>query len=501
MNVIIGNAWPYANGPLHLGRIAVLMPGDVLARYHRLMGDEVVFISGSDSHGNLVANKAIEEGKTPLETSEKYHEEFVKCFNKLGFSFDVFTKTHTKYHSEMVKKFIIELYDKGYIYEKVTKKKSLQDDYVDDEGETEEEKETKHLYFSLSKLEKDVKRVFIKQQGWRQNAQAITKRYLDGGLRDRAVTRDSDWGVDVPLDGYEDKKIFVWIEALMGYLTASIKCLEERGEDYREYWQGDDSRVYLVHGKDNIPFHTVIFPAILVGLGIKNPAIREISSEYLTLEGKMFSTGRNWAIWVDHIIDRYSTDQVRYYLMRKGPEDRDSDFTWRDFTYIVNNELSDLYGNFVNRTLTFIQNNFNGQIPKGKLSKEITNELFNLYFNVGDKLEEGRFKEGLQDIMNMVKKANKIFDNEKPWETIKTDINKCNETIYTCIQLVLNFSNLLEPFMPVSSEKIREALDIKNAAWSLQEKRTGYIKEIGILFNRVDKKNVSEEINKLKKGI
>ena len=247
----------------------------------------------------------------------------------------------------------------------------------------------------------------------------------------------------------------------MGYLTASIKCLEDRGEDYREYWDGEDSIIYFVHGKDNIPFHTVILPAILVGLGIKNPSIREISSEYLTLEGKKFSTAKNWAIWVDHIIDNYGADEVRYYLMLNGPENKDSDFTWRDFISTINNDLVGLYGNFVNRTLSFINKNFQGEIPEGEISKELKDEIFNLYFNVGDKIEEGKFKDGLQYIIKMIKKSNKYFDEEKPWVTFDSNKKKCSETLYICVQIIANLANLLEPFMPYSSEKIRGFLNIE----------------------------------------
>ena len=538
MNVIIGNAWPYANGPLHLGRIAVLLPGDILARYHRLMGDDVVFVSGSDSHGTPVTMKAKEEGLTPLEASEKYHEEFVRCFDKLNFSFDIFTKTHTEYHSKKVKEFILDLYEKGYIYEKNIEKayceecnEFLLDRYIEGKcplcggyalgdqcqecsGIFEAEellekrckvcksepiiKETKHLFFALSKFEKDVKRIFIRQQGWRENAENITKRYLDEGLRDRAVTRDFNWGVDVPLEGYEDKKIYVWIEAVMGYLTASMKCLDERGEDYREYWDGDDSRVYFVHGKDNIPFHTVIFPAILAGLGIKNPGIREISSEYLKLEGKKFSTTKNWAIWVDYIIDNYNSDAVRYYLMLNGPERKDSDFTWRDFINTINNDLVGLYGNFVNRTLVFIDKNFNGEIPKGEISAKLKNDIFDLYFNVGDCIEEGNFRDGLQMVLKLIKKANKYFDDEKPWVTLNSNKENCENTLYNCVQLILNISNLMEPFTPNSSKKIRDFLEVNEARWMYSEKNVGKIKDIKVLFEKIDKKRIAEEVNRIK---
>lgn len=538
MNVIIGNAWPYANGPLHLGRIAVLLPGDVLARYHRLMGDEVIFVSGSDSHGTPVDSKAKEEGLTPEETSEKYHEEFIKCFRKLGFSFDLFTKTHTEYHSKKVQEFILDLYNKGYIYEKEIEQTYckecntvLLDKYIkgkcpncnkETSGdqcdkcleifETDnlldkrckfcdavpEVKKSKHLFFALSKFEKDVRRIFIKQQGWRENAQAITKRYLDEGLRDRAVTRDFHWGVDVPLGGYEDKKIYVWIEAVLGYLTASMQCCEKKGENYLEYWNGEDSRVYFVHGKDNIPFHTVIFPSLLAGLGIKNPNIREISSEYLKLEGKQFSTTKNWAIWVDHVADNYNVDSLRFYLMLNGAEKRDSDFRWKDFINTNNNDLAGQYGNFVNRTVTFIDKNFNGKIPEGKISQEIKDRLFNLYFDVGDLIEEGRFKEGLSKIINMVKQSNKFFDDEMPWKSIENDRKKCSDTLYTCVQLIINLSNLFEPFMPNSSEKIRGFFGLDEAMWRYTEKKNGTINNIEVLFEKIDKNNIEIELNKLK---
>lgn len=541
MNVIIGNAWPYANGPLHLGRIAVLMPGDILARYHRLMGDDVVFISGSDSHGTPVDMKAKEEGVSPSEVAEKYHKEFIECFNKLDFSFDLFTKTHTEYHSEKVQEFILDLYKKGYIYEKEVEQtfcekcnENLLDKFVEGKCphcgeiasgdqctecseifETEDliDKrckfcgsepvviKTKHLFFALSKFENDVRRIYIRQKGWRENAEVITKRYLDEGLRDRAVTRDFHWGIDVPLTGYEDKKIYVWIEAVMGYLTASMKCIEEKNEDYMEYWNGEDSRIYFVHGKDNIPFHTIIFPSLLAGLGIKNPCIREVSSEYLKLEGKRFSTTKNWAIWVDHITNNYNTDLIRYYLMLNGPESKDSDFNWKDFINTNNNDLVGLYGNFVNRTLTFLIKNFNSKIPEGEVPKALKDELFNVYFYVGDKIEEGKFKDGLQKIIATVKKFNKYFDEEKPWETLETSKKKCSNTIYICVQLIANLSNLLEPFMPKSSKKIREYLGLNDPCWSYVEKKSGSVKNVEVLFEKIDKKNIMQEVLRLKKEV
>lgn len=538
MNVIIGNAWPYANGELHLGRIAVLLPGDVLARYHRLMGDDVVFVSGSDSHGTPVTMKAKAEGMTPEEASVYYHDKIKECFEGLGFSFDIFTKTHTEYHSKKVSEFIKELYDKGYIYEKEVEQtycpnchEYLLDRYIEgkcpscgshavgdqcDECseifESEELlekkcifcksepiiKETKHLFFALSKLETDVKRIYIRQNGWRENAQKITNRYLNEGLRDRAVTRDFNWGVDVPFDGFEDKKIYVWIEAVMGYLTASMKCLDERGEDYMEYWNGEDSRIYFVHGKDNIPFHTVIFPAILAGLGIKRPNIREISSEYMKLEGKNFSAVKNWAIWPDYLLEKYNVDLIRYYLISNGPETKDTDFTWKSFVNANNNELVGLFGNLINRTLAFVNKNFDGEIPQGKVDKKFTDEMFKLYCDVGDNIEEGNFKKALEYIFSLIKKSNKYFDDEKPWVNVKKDKNKCAQSMYVCIQIIANLSNLLEPFMPFACEKIRGFLGIKNSVWMPVEIKEGKINNLEILFERIDKNTVKEELERLK---
>ncbi len=525
MNIIVGNAWPYANGPLHLGRIAVLLPGDIIARYHRLMGDEVIFISGTDCHGTPVTMKAKEEGITPLEATIKYHSEFKRCFDILGFSFDIFDKTHSEYHESKVKEFILDLYNKGYIYEKEIDQdycescnEFLSDRYVEGKcphcGEivSEEQcencfeivesedlldktckfcrsktikKTTKHLFFSLSNFENDVRRLLIRQKGWRENAQKIVNRYLDEGLRDKAVTRDFNWGVDVPLEGYEDKKIFVWIEAVMGYLTASMKALDGKGEDWREYWEGEDSRVYFVHGKDNIPFHTVIFPAILAGLGIKNPNLRVISSEYLKLEGKNFSSVKNWAIWADYIVEKYNIDKFRYYLALNSPECKDTDFTWRDFINVTNRDLANNLGSFANKIINIINDKYKATVPKGTVSKKFKDEILNLYFDVGDYIEEGKFKNALIEIIGYIKKAHKEYEAGKL-------------SVYESLQIITNASNLLEPFIPKTCEKIRVSLDLDDPIWSYIEKKEGKINRIENLFIKIDKKRATEELNRLK---
>lgn len=538
MNIIIGNAWPYANGPLHLGRIAVLLPGDILARYHRMMGDEVVFLSGTDCHGTPVTMKAKEEGITPLEAVEKYHKEFQRCFNLLGFSFDIFGKTHSEYHEEKVKQFILELYNKGYIYEKDIEqnfceecKEYLSDKYLvgkcpvcgkEATGDGCENcnsnfeanelvdakckicnskpilRETKHLFFALSKFENDVRRLYIKQEGWRENAQKILRRYLEEGLRDRAVTRDFNWGVDVPLEGYEDKKIFVWIEAVMGYLTASMKCLEERGEEYTDYWQGEDSRIYFIHGKDNIPFHTVIFPAILSGLGIKNPNLRIISSEHLKLEGKPFSTVKNWALWAEYVCKKYNSDSFRYYLALNSPEDKDMDFTWRDYINVHNNDLVKELSAFVNKVLVFSKKNYANRIPNGEMNEKLKSDILNLYFDLEENIEKGHFKDTLNKIMKLCKRGNKYFEDSKVWELIGSNPSKCKDVVYNCIQIIINLSNLLYPFMPSTCEKIKKSLGLGQGIWSFTEKKEGLIKECDILFNQIDKKRAIEEVIRLK---
>ena len=525
MNIIIGNAWPYANGPLHLGRIAVLLPGDIIARYHRLMGDEVIFLSGTDCHGTPVTMKAKEEGITPLEATVKYHEEFQRCFSSLGFSFDIFEKTHSDYHEEKVKEFILDLYNKGFIYEKEIEQsfcekcnEFLSDRYlegkcphcgelvsgeqcescleiIDSEDLLEKRcklcgsetivKTTKHLFFALSKFENDVRRLLIRQKGWRENAQKIVKRYLEEGLRDKAVTRDFNWGVDVPLEGYSDKKIFVWIEAVMGYLTATMKVLESSNEDWKDYWQGEDSRVYFIHGKDNIPFHTVIFPAILAGLGIKNPNLRIISSEYLKLEGKNFSAVKNWAIWGDYIAENYNVDEFRYYLALNSPEVKDTDFTWRDFINVVNRDLVNNLSLFINKITKELSNRNNGTIQKGNVSKEFKDEIFNLYFDIGDLIEEGKFKSALLNINSFIKKINKEYESKE-------------KSLYEALQGIVNISNLLYPFIPKTCEKINKALDIDEFIWSYVEKKEGKISEIEDLFIKLDKKRAVDELKRLK---
>lgn len=510
MKVLIANAWPYANGSLHIGRIASWLPGDVLARYHRAKGDEVIFLSGSDCHGAPVLKKAKEENKTPKEISDFYHREFIRCFNKLGFSYDIFSRTDTFNHREGVKKFIIELYEKGYIYEKEVQKyycenclELLEEEDLEDgkckvcQGEVVEAS-SKHLFFKLSSFEENIKNLIDDNNTWRSDAINITRRYLDGGLRDRIITRDIDLGINAPIKGYEDKKIYVWIDALMSYLTTSMNYIDDMGEDFKEYWNDANSRVYLLHGKENIPFHTTVFPAILFGLGIDKCNIRMLSSQYLNLEGKTFSTNKNWVLWVPYMIERFNIDLIRYYLISRGPEVKNSDFTWKDFINANNNELLGCFGNFVNRTLVFINKNLNGSLENCEMDKRWMGVLEKVYEYVGRKFEEGSFREVLKYVFKIIAIANEYFDKEKPWLLIDKDRKKCENLLYTYAQIVIALSNILNPIMPFTCECIRDFMGNDNVLWEFKEVKNIKVKRVDFLFERINRKVAINEFEKLK---
>lgn len=538
-NIFVGGAWPYANGSLHLGHIAGLLPGDVIARYHRAIGDKVYFVSGSDCHGTPVAIRAKHENKSPQEVSDYYHEEFRDCFERLGFSYDVYTKTSTEEHKNFVRQFHEKLYKSNYVYEKeapqaycdccntfladrfVTGKcpkcgndtRGDQCDFcgtvLEPEGLVEPVcvvcgnrisfKNATHLYIAISKMEDQLKTLVNNHPNWRKNAISFTNRYINEGLKDRALTRDLDWGIDVPKEGFEDKKIYIWAENVLGYLSASQIAAEQNCEDYEEIW-GVNAKHYYVHGKDNIPFHTIILPALLIANGDGWHLPDEIiSSEYLTLEGRKISTSQNYAIWVKDIINRYNADSIRYYLLANGPEKRDADFSWREYVNNHNGELLGAYGNFINRTLAFINRYMNGVIPAGNLNSEIEVKIDQLFCETGEKVEAGNLRDAIDGIFEFVRYANKFFDIEQPWITRVTDVEACDNTLFNCVQIIANLAILLHPFLPFSSEKVCKWLKISNV-WEKQYVLTGYqLPEIEILFERIDKKIIEEEKAKLVK--
>ncbi len=526
-----------SNGSLHIGHIAGLLPGDVLARYHRACKDKVYFVSGSDCHGTPVAIRAKSEGKTPGEISERYHEEFVDCFSRLGFSYDRYIKTSDDEHKNFVRQFHRDLYNSRYAYEKVAPQaycdccntfladrfvtgicprcgqpargdqcdacgtvldpESLKEPVCAVCGNPISFKDSKHLYIAIGKLEKELRNLVNHGTLWRKNAIAFTNKYIDEGLRDRALTRDLEWGIPVPREGYENKTIYIWAENVLGYLSAAKLVTDERGECFEELF-GDNAKHYYVHGKDNIPFHTIILPSLLIanGKGYRLPD-QIVSSEYLTLEGHKISTSRNYAIWVKELLDKYDPDSLRYYFLANGPEKKDADFSWTEYVNNHNGELLGAYGNFINRTLSFITKYFDGVVPEGEVSPKWQETLQRLYETTGKRIEEGCFKDAIEGIFEVVRGANKYFDEQAPWKTRTENIKACENTLYQCTHIIANLAVLLSPFIPFSSEKVCQWLNITND-WSYKEIDPGYtLPEIQILFERLDKKVIEEERNRL----
>ncbi len=535
--ILIGGAWPYANGSLHIGHVAGLLPGDIIARYYRAKGNEVYYVSGSDCHGTPVTVRAKQEGKSPETISDLYHSEFCQCFDKLGFSFDLYGKTSSEEHKSFVKEFHKNLYQSEYVYEKgmlqaycQTCNQFLPDRYVEglcpschekargDQcdacgtileteiliepkctvcGSKPVFKETTHLFIAISKLERELKLLVDSHSNWRKNAITFTNRYILEGLRDRALTRDLNCGIDVPLEGYEDKKIYIWAENVLGYLSMSAEVAKLKGISFQELW-GEDAKHYYVHAKDNIPFHTIILPALLIceGSGYHLPD-EIISNEYLTLEGRKISTSQNWAIWVKDIIDRYNPDAIRYFLIANGPQKRDTDFSWDEFIKSNNSELLGGYGNFINRTVVFIHKYYNAIIPHGDLDSEVQIKIEDTYYKTGEQIEKGNLKAALDGVFVLVRFSNKYFDDAAPWITRIENSKQCENTLYQCIQLVANLGVLMAPFLPFSSKKLFDWFGIDDK-WCFQTIPSGYqLAETDILFERIDKAVAAAEKERL----
>ncbi|RSD27892.1 methionine--tRNA ligase [Mesobacillus subterraneus] len=542
MSIFIGGAWPYANGSLHLGHISSLLPGDILARYYRMKGEQVLYVSGSDCNGTPITIKAKQEGLTAKDIADRYHQEFEDCFSKLGFSYDIYTRTDTEHHHQIVQEIFLELLDNGLLFKKEIDQsycehdqQFLPDRYVEgicprcganargdqcDQcssvlepldllerkckicGTSPVTRQTEHFYFSLSAFQNSLE-TYVQdaeqRKLWRSNALSLTKRYLQEGLQDRAVSRDLPNGVSVPVAGYEGKKIYVWIEAVSGYYSASKLWAKETGQHDTAFW-GAETTSYYVHGKDNIPFHSIIWPAILAGCGKESLPTHIVSNEYLTLEKKKLSTSRNLAVWIPDLVSRYDPDTIRYFLTINAPENRDADFSWKEFIYSHNSELLGAYGNLVNRTLKFIEKSFDGNIPVKEVRTEIVEKIDRLYNESGRRIESANFKQALEHIFEVVRFTNRYFDEQQPWKQVHDDSNNCEQTLADCVFIIGNLANILSPFLPFSSGKVRAMLNIKDVSWS-RVKIKPYQKLMNVepLFERIDPERINEELNRLKK--
>lgn len=506
-HVLVASAWPYANGSLHLGHIASFIGADVLARYHRLKGDSVLFVSGSDCYGTPVALEALTRGVSPASIADTYHAEFCESFDALSFSFDLYTKTTTPEHQAVVQDIFLRLYKAGYIYTKVDKalyspalRRFLPDrfvegvcphcDYDGARGDQCDEcgslldslslknprvnskmfavhdasadwslkvRESEHFYLRLSVFQEVLEQwVGAVSGSWRVQAAQFTKSFLGQGLHDRAITRDTDWGVPIPVEGYADKRIYVWFEAVLGYLSAAKRCMEIRGDGdgWKRWFLSDDSAHYYVHGKDNVPFHSIILPAILKGAGEYHLPDRVFSSEYLSLEGRQFSTSRGWAIWVPDLLKEFDSELLRYYMVAHGPETADTDFRWSEFGQRVNGELIGTFGNLVHRICSFTQKQFPGGVSFDGTIDDISKQLLfgveGSFSSVGTHIESGQFRQGFREVLKVAEAANRFAHTKEPWKHLD-DVARVQSDLSVLLHTIHNLSTLAQPFLPKTS--------------------------------------------------
>jgi len=548
--IFIGVAWPYANSPLHLGQIAgAYLPPDIFARYHRTKGNEVLMVSGSDQHGTPITIRAEQEGKAPSEIASQYHQQFLDSWQKLGISFDLFTTTGTANHAEVSQHIFLTLLDKGYIYKATMSQpfcpqcqRFLPDRYIEGTcpycgfigargdqcdncgkplnaaelidphccicGTPPQFKDSEHFFLRLSAF-RDRLLAWVRQQThWRQNVLNFTMSYLEGGLKDRAITRDIDWGIPIPLPGFEDKRIYVWFEAVIGYFSASKEWAKSTGdaEKWRAFWQDEKVKSYYFIGKDNIPFHTIIWPAMLMGYGDLNLPYDVPANEYLTIEGRKLSSSRNWAVWLPDYLSRYDPDPLRYLLSINMPETGDTDFSWHEFVRRNNDELVATYGNLVHRVLTFVYRSFDGCVPTpgelDSLSQDIIKGAKHT-LNMMDKLISGcHFKQAVMQAMKLAQETNRYLDTKSPWKTIKQDRQASATALYVAIVVLSALRTALYPFLPFSSQKLHEYLgfegSVEDDGWQLHLPQPGQrLLPPEPLFSKLDEGLVDEETARL----
>lgn len=563
--IFIGLAWPYANGSLHLGHISAFIGADIIARYHRLSGDQVLFVSGSDCYGTPIAVEAAERGISPSDIVDQYHAEFQETLIKgLGFSYDIYTRTTTEHHTKVVQELFLNLYKKGFLYTKTEKAlfspflgRFLPDRFVEgicpkcnyqgargdqcDEcgslldslelkdpqinpkilkwrGELSKEdlrletRESEHFYLKLSALEGILtKWVDAKSESWRANAKNFAKSFLGQGLHDRAITRDTDWGVPIPLPGYENKRIYVWFEAVMGYLSASKLWSKEnnRGEEWKDFWLNDEAIHYYVHGKDNIPFHTIIWPAILLAEGSLHTPDRIVSSEYLNLEGRQFSKSRAWAVWLPDFLFHFDPETLRYFLVVNGPETSDANFVWSEYAQRVNGELIGTFGNLVNRVLSFTKREYSNGVHFPSSLDEESEQLLRLargaFREAGGLIEEGKFRAAFKVVLSLSEHSNRFVHKMEPWKKIKDETKRgeIEATLAVLVQVIRVLAILVNPFLPRTSEKIYDSLglDYKEIIWGYPKPHeVQKIKSVIPLYKKIEESEIKEQQARLGKA-
>lgn len=550
----VTSALPYANGPVHIGHLAgVYVPADIYVRYLRLKGEDVIFIGGSDEHGVPVTIRAKKEGVTPQDVVDRYHKIIKDSFKEFGISFDIYSRTTSKIHHKLASDFFRKLYDKGEFIEKTSEqyydeeaKTFLADRYIVGEcpkchaqgaygdqceacgsalspeelinpvsklsGAKPVMRSTKHWYLPLDKHEGWLRKWILEDhKEWRPNVYGQCKSWLDGGLQPRAVSRDLEWGIPVPVEGAEGKVLYVWFDAPIGYISNTKELCDAQPEkfgNWEKWWKDEDTRLVHFIGKDNIVFHCIVFPAMLKAEGSYILPDNVPSNEFLNLEGDKISTSRNWAVWLNEYLEDFpgKQDTLRYVLTANAPETKDNDFTWKDFQTRNNSELVAIYGNFVNRALVLTQKYFDGKVPSlGEVTdydKAMIAEFVDVKKRLEDLLDNFKFRDAQKEAMNLARIGNKYLAETEPWKLAKTDMARTATILHLSLQIAANLAIAFEPFLPFSSEKLRNMLNMKEFAWS-DLGRTDLLAEgqelgkVELLFVKIEDAEVDAQVKKL----
>ena len=551
---LITSALPYANGPVHIGHLAgVYVPADIYARYLRLRGQEVLFVGGSDEHGVPVTIRARKEGITTQQVVDRYHELIKRSFEEFGISFDVYSRTTSKTHHQFAADYFRKMYDAGQFLEEVSEEfydpqtghfltdrnirgecprchtqgaygdqcekcgatlspDELINPYNAETGNPLTKKETKHWYLPLNDYQPWLEDWILNQhKEWRPNVYGQCKSWLDGGLKPRAVTRDLDWGIPVPVEGAEGKVLYVWFDAPIGYISNTIELCEAQPEKFGEWekwWKQNDTRMIHFIGKDNIVFHCIVFPSMLKAQGYNLPD-NVPSNEFLNLEGDKISTSRNWAVWLNEYLVDFpgKQDVLRYVLTANAPETKDNDFTWADFQARNNNELVAIYGNFINRALVLTNKYFEGRVPAcgewTEYDKEVMAQITGYKSQIESLLDDFRFRDAQREAMNLARIGNKYLADTEPWKLAKTDMARTATVLNLSLQIAANLAIAFEPFLPFSSEKLRNMLVLDNTiGWDdlgridlLEEGHQ--LGEVSLLFEKIEDDAIQAQLDRL----